>query len=120
MGVQLDTYSSSGVLEGSNLAMNLKAVTRKSTTTANFCAVRPHGRTYENQRRRIDYVYYSPWSFALWKSSVDRTARIQRGKTHRDFVIAIDTSSSTKDGLVRKFIERLIPSFPTRRASSRT
>ena len=107
MGVQLDTYVQLWGAEGSNLAMNLKAVTREKHDYREF--LRKFARMGEHMKindDEFDYVYYCYGLSRYGNLPLIEPLEYNEEKRIRDFVIAIDTSSSTKDGLVRKFIEK--------------
>ncbi len=107
MGVQLDSYLQLWGTQGSNLSMNLRAVTREKQDYRAF--LRKFARMGEQIRvndDEFDYVFYC---FGLERDGnlplIEPLEYVEE-KRIRDFVIAIDTSASTKDGLVRKFIEK--------------
>lgn len=107
MGVQLDTYVQLWGAEGSNLAMNLKTVTREKHDYREF--LRKFARMGEHMKindDEFDYVYYCYGLSHYGNLPLIEPLEYNEEKRIRDFVIAIDTSSSTKDGLVRKFIEK--------------
>ncbi len=107
MGVQLDTYVQLWGAEGSNLAMNLKAVTREKHDYREF--LRKFARMGEQIRvndDEFDYVFYTYGLELYGNLPLVEPVEFAEEKRIRDFVIAIDTSASTKDGLVRRFIER--------------
>ena len=107
MGIQLDAYAKLWGIEGSNLAMNLRKVTREKHDYRAF--LRKFARMGEQIRvndDEFDYVFYT-YGLALYGNlPLVEPVEFAEEKRIRDFVIAIDTSASTKDGLVRKFIER--------------
>lgn len=107
MGIALDRYTKLWGINGSNLAMNLRSVTRKKHDYGAF--LRRFARMGEQihvNDDEFDYIYYC---FGLTRYGnlplIEPLEYIEQRRI-RDFVIAIDTSSSTKDGLVRRFIER--------------
>ncbi len=107
MGVQLDSYRKLWGAEGSSLSMSLREVTRKRQDYRDFLRKFAHqGETMRINDDEFDYVFYT---FGLRKYGnlpLIEPLEFAEEKRIRDFVIAIDTSASTKDGLVRKFIER--------------
>lgn len=107
MGVQLDTYVQLWGVEGSNLAMNLRAVTREKQDYREF--LRKFARMGEHMRindDEFDYVYYCYGLTRYGNLPLIEPLEYSEEKRIRDFVVAIDTSASTKDGLVRAFIEK--------------
>lgn len=107
MGVQLDTYAKLWGTKGSNLSMNLKIVTREKQDYREF--LRKFARMGEQIRvndDEFDYVYYCYGLTRYDNLPLIEPLEYVEEKRIRDFVIAIDTSASTKDGLVRRFIEK--------------
>lgn len=107
MGVQLDTYVQLWGVEGSNLAMNLRSVTREKQDYREF--LRKFARMGEHMRindDEFDYVYYCYGLARYGNLPLIEPLEYSEEKRIRDFVVAIDTSASTKDGLVRAFIEK--------------
>ena len=107
MGVQLDAYAKLWGVEGANLAMNLRAVTREKQDYREF--LRKFARMGEQIRvndDEFDYVYYCYGLKRYGNLPLIEPLEYVEERRIRDFVIAIDTSASTKDGLVRRFIEK--------------
>lgn len=107
MGVQLDAYVKLWGVNGANLAMNLRAVTREKQDYREF--LRKFARMGEQIRvndDEFDYVYYCYGLKRYGNLPLIEPLEYVEEKRIRDFVIAIDTSASTKDGLVRRFIEK--------------
>ncbi|MBS6974605.1 VWA-like domain-containing protein [Gordonibacter pamelaeae] len=107
MGVQLDAYAKLWGVKGANLAMNLRAVTREKQDYRAF--LRKFARCAEQIRvndDEFDYVYYCYGLERYGNLPLIEPLEYVEEKRIRDFVIAIDTSASTKDGLVRRFIEK--------------
>lgn len=107
MGVQLDSYVKLWGVKGSNLAMNLRVVTREKQDYREF--LRKFARIGEQIRvndDEFDYVYYCYGLETYGNLPLIEPLEYVEEKRIRDFVIAIDTSASTKDGLVRRFIEK--------------
>ncbi len=107
MGVQLDTYVQLWGVEGANLAMNLRSVTREKQDYREF--LRKFARMGEHMHindDEFDYVYYCYGLQRYGNLPLIEPLEYSEEKRIRDFVIAIDTSASTKDGLVRAFIEK--------------
>lgn len=107
MGIQLDAYAKLWGIEGSNLAMNLRKVTREKHDYRAF--LRKFARMGEQIRvndDEFDYVFYTYGLSLYGNLPLVEPVEFAEEKRIRDFVVAIDTSASTKDGLVRKFIER--------------
>lgn len=107
MGVQLDVYAKLWGVKGANLAMNLRAVTREKQDYREF--LRKFARCAEQIRvndDEFDYVYYCYGLARYGNLPLIEPLEYVEEKRIRDFVIAIDTSASTKDGLVRRFIEK--------------
>ncbi|WP_304426544.1 VWA-like domain-containing protein [uncultured Adlercreutzia sp.] len=107
MGIQLDAYARLWGIEGANLAMNLRKVTREKQDYRAF--LRKFARMGEQIRvnnDEFDYVFYTYGLSLYGNLPLVEPVEFAEEKRIRDFVIAIDTSASTKDGLVRRFIER--------------
>ena len=107
MGVQLDSYIKLWGVEGSNLSMNLRSVTRRQQDFTAF--LRKFARMGEHVRvndDEFDYVYYCYGLSRYGNLPLIEPLEYVEERRIRDFVIAIDTSASTKDGLVRRFLER--------------
>lgn len=107
MGVQLDSYVQLWGAGGSNLSMNLRHVTRERHDYRAF--LRKFARMGEHMRinnDEFDYVYYCFGLAKYGNLPLIEPLEYTEERRIRDFVIAIDTSSSTKDGLVRRFIEK--------------
>lgn len=107
LGVQLDSYARQWGVSGSNLSMNLRHVTREKQDYREF--LRKFARMGEHIRindDEFDYVYYCYGLRRYGKLPLIEPLEYAEEKRIRDFVIAIDTSASTKDGLVRKFVEK--------------
>ena len=107
MGVQLDSYTKLWGVAGANLSMNLRAVTRERHDYREF--LRKFARMGEQIRvndDEFDYVYYCYGLKRYGNLPLIEPLEYVEERRIRDFVIAIDTSASTKDGLVRKFVER--------------
>ncbi len=107
MGVQLDTYVKLWGVKGSNLAMNLQAVTREKQDFQEF--LRKFARREEQihiNDEEFDYVYYCYGLEHYGNLPLIEPLEYAEEKRIRDFVIAIDTSASTKDDLVRRFVEK--------------
>ena len=107
MGIQLDAYAKLWGIEGSNLAMNLRKVTReKHDYRAFLCKFARMGEQIRVNDDEFDYVFYTYGLELYGNLPLVEPVEFAEEKRIRDFVIAIDTSASTKDGLVRRFIER--------------
>lgn len=107
MGVQLDTYVQLWGVEGSNLAMNLRSVTREKQDYRAFLRKFAHaGEHMRINDDEFDYVYYCYGLRRYGNLPLIEPLEYREEKRIRDFVIAIDTSASTKDGLVRAFVEK--------------
>ncbi|MEG0302622.1 vWA domain-containing protein [Gordonibacter sp.] len=106
-GIQLDSYVQLWGTKGANLAMNLKAVTREKQDyrafLRKFARIGEHIRVNDDE---FDYVYYCYGLARYGNLPLIEPLEYAEEKRVRDFVIAIDTSASTKDGLVRRFIEK--------------
>lgn len=107
MGVQLDSYIKLWGVEGSNLSMNLRSVTRRrqgfTAFLRKFARMGEHVRVNDDE---FDYVYYCYGLSRYGNLPLIEPLEYVEERRIRDFVIAIDTSASTKDGLVRRFLER--------------
>ncbi len=107
MGIQLDSYVKLWGAKGANLAMNLKAVTREKQDYGAFLRKFAHmGEQIRVNDDEFDYVYYCYGLSRYGNLPLIEPLEYAEEKRIRDFVIAIDTSASTKDGLVRRFIEK--------------
>lgn len=107
MGVELESFARMWGAEGSGLSMTLRAVTRERQDYSAFL------RKFATRNEEIkvnddefDYIYYC-YGLKLY----DRVPLIEPleyvdEKKVRDFVIAIDTSASTKEDLVHKFVTK--------------
>lgn len=107
MGVQLDSYTKLWGVKGSQLSMNLRIVTREKQDFREF--LRKFARMGEQIRvndDEFDYVYYCYGLSRYGNLPLIEPLEYVEERRIRDFVIAIDTSASTKDGLVRRFVER--------------
>ena len=107
MGVQLDAYAKLWGVEGANLAMNLRAVTREKQDYREF--LRKFARMGEQIRvndDEFDYVYYCYGLKRYGNLPLIEPLEYVEERRIRDFVIAIDTSMSTSGELVRAFLER--------------
>lgn len=106
-GIQLDSYVQLWGAKGANLAMNLKAVTREKQDYRaflhKFARMGEHIRVNDDE---FDYVYYCYGLQHYGNLPLIEPLEYVEEKRVRDFVIAIDTSASTKDGLVRRFVEK--------------
>ena len=107
LGIQLDSYARLWGVEGSNLAMNLRKVTRPKHDYRAF--LRRFARMGEQMRvndDEFDYVFYCYGLARYGNLPLVEPVESAEERRIRDFVIAIDTSASTKDGPVRRFVER--------------
>lgn len=107
MGVALDTYIQMWGLDGSALSMNLREVTRERRDYREF--LRKFARMGEQIRvndDEFDYVFYTFGLRRYGNLPLIEPLEFVEEKRIKDFVIVIDTSASTKDGLVRRFIEK--------------
>ncbi len=107
LGVQLDSYAKSWGTEGANLTMNIKQVTRRRTDyrefLRKFAVMGEHLLINDDE---FDYVYYCLGLQRYGNLPLIEPLEYTEARKIRDFVIAIDTSASTKDGLVRRFLEQ--------------
>lgn len=107
MGIQLDSYIKLWGNKGSNLSMTLKSVTRQRQDYREF--LRKFARMGEQihvNDDEFDYVYYCYGLKRYGNLPLIEPLEYVEQKRIRDFVIAIDTSASTKNGLVRRFVEK--------------
>ena len=107
MGVELESFASLWGAEGSHLLMQLKRVTREKQSyedfLRSFALMREHIHLNNDE---FDYIYYC-YGLDLFKNvALIEPLEYVEAKRVRDFVIAIDTSSSTKDELVHKFFTK--------------
>lgn len=106
-GVQLDHYARTWGAQGSNLVMNLRRVTRKRTDYREFLRkFAVMGEHIQINDDEFDYVYYCLGLRRYGNLPLIEPLEYTEARKVRDFAIAIDTSASTKDGLVRRFLER--------------
>lgn len=107
MGIQLDSYVRLWGIEGSSLSMNLRNVTRRRhdyrTFLRKFATQGEHLRINDDE---FDYVYYCYGLDLYGNLPLIEPLEYAEERRIRDLVIAIDTSASTKDGLVRRFLEK--------------
>ena len=107
LGVQLDSYAKLWGSEGANLTMNVRQVTRRRTDyrkfLRKFAVMGEHILVNDDE---FDYVYYCLGLSRYGNLPLIEPLEYTEARKIRDFVIAIDTSASTKDGLVRKFLEQ--------------
>ena len=107
MGVQLDSYVKLWGTDGANLSMNLRAVTRQRKDFTTFLRKFAHmGEHMDINNDEFDYVYYCYGLARYGNLPLIEPLEYIEQRRIRDFVIVIDTSASTKDGLVRRFLER--------------
>ena len=106
VGVALDSYVQLYGTQGSSLSMNLRNVTRKKRDYRDF--LRKFSRTAEHIRindDEFDYVHYCYGLAHYGNLPLIEPLEYAEENRVRTFCIAIDTSASTKDGLVRRFLE---------------
>lgn len=106
VGIALDSYVQLYGTQGSNLSMNLRNVTRKKQDYRDF--LRKFSRTAEHIRindDEFDYVHYCYGLSHYGNLPLIEPLEYAEENRVRTFCIAIDTSASTKDGLVRRFLE---------------
>ncbi|MBO4365226.1 MAG: hypothetical protein J5804_02910, partial [Eggerthellaceae bacterium] len=107
LGVQLESYAKLWGTEGANLTMNLRRVTRKRTDyrefLRKFAVMGEHIQVNDDE---FDYVYYCFGLRRYGNLPLVEPLEYAEARKIRDFVIAIDTSASTKDNLVRRFLEQ--------------
>ncbi|MFR3090914.1 MAG: hypothetical protein ACLTMP_03530 [Eggerthella lenta] len=119
MGVQLDAYAKLWGVEGANLAMNLRAVTREKQDYREF--LRKFARMGEQIRvndDEFDYVYYC-YGPALGNLPLIEPLEYVEKRASAT-VIAIDTSASTRTASCAVSSRRRTPSSAKRPASSPT
>lgn len=106
MGVQMDSYLKLWGTEGSNLSMNLDMVTRKRRSYREFLRkFTTQGEHIRVNDDEFDYVFYCYGLNRYGNLPLIEPLEYVEERRIRDFAIAIDTSASTKDGLVRRFLE---------------
>ncbi|MDD6636527.1 MAG: VWA-like domain-containing protein [Coriobacteriaceae bacterium] len=107
LGIQMDSYATLWGTEGANMKMNLTRVTRKRTDyrvfLRKFAVMGEHLLINDDE---FDYVYYCFGLQRYGNLPLIEPLEYTEQKRIKEFVIAIDTSSSTKNGLVRKFLEQ--------------
>ncbi len=107
MGVELDSFATMWGSEGSGLTQQLKAVNREKQDYTEF--LRRFAQRHEEIKvndDEFDYIYYC-YGLNLYDNvPLIEPLEYVDEKRVRDFVIAIDTSASTKDDLVHKFITK--------------
>ena len=103
----MDSYATLWGTEGANMKMNLTRVTRKRTDyrvfLRKFAVMGEHLLINDDE---FDYVYYCFGLQRYGNLPLIEPLEYTEQKRIKEFVIAIDTSSSTKNGLVRKFLEQ--------------
>ena len=107
MGIQLDAYAKLWGIEGSNLAMNLRKVTREKHDYRAF--LRKFARMGEQIRvndDEFDYVFYTYGLELYGNLPLVEPVEFAEEKRIRDFVIAIDTSGSVSGDLVQRFVTK--------------
>ena len=107
MGVQLDSYVKLFGTQGSALSMSLANVTRRKQDYKSFLRkFASRGEHIRINDDEFDYVHYC-YGLALYGNlPLIEPLEYAEEKRIRELVIAIDTSASTKDNLVRRFIEQ--------------
>ena len=106
VGVAMDGYVHLYGTQGSLLSMNLRNVTRKKRDYRDF--LRKFSRMAEHIRindDEFDYVHYCYGLAHYGNLPLIEPLEYAEENRVRSFCIAIDTSASTKDGLVRRFLE---------------
>ena len=103
----MDAYAKLWGKQGANLALNLRSVARKKQDYRAFLRKFAHmGEHIRVNDDEFDYVFYCYGLRRYGNLPLIEPLEHAEERRIRDFVIAIDTSASTKDGLVRRFIER--------------
>ena len=107
MGVELESFATMWGSEGSGLTMQLKAVNREKQDYSEFLRrFADHHEEIKVNDEEFDYIYYC-YGLNLYENvPLIEPLEYVDEKRVRDFVIAIDTSASTKDDLVHKFITK--------------
>ncbi|MEG2005970.1 MAG: VWA-like domain-containing protein [Raoultibacter sp.] len=107
MGVELETFTKLWGTEGSALTMQLKAVNREKQDYREFLRkFATHGEEIKVNDDDFDYIFYCYGLQMFKRMPLIEPLEYVDEKRIRDFVIAIDTSASTKDELVHKFITK--------------
>ena len=105
--MNLETFSKEWGDEARDLISSLAIANRKTYDYSDF--LRRFATVSEDMRindDEFDYIFYTYGLELYGNMPLVEPLEYKETKSVRDFVIAIDTSASTKDGLVRKFIER--------------
>lgn len=109
MGVQMDSYMKLWGVEGSNLSMNLGLIVKRRRSyrefLRKFTVQGEHIRINEDE---FDYVFYCYGLSRYGNLPLIEPLEQVEERRIRCLAIAIDTSASTKDGLVRDFLEKTI------------
>ena len=105
--MNLETFSKEWGDEARDLISSLAIANRKTYDYSDF--LRRFATVSEDMRindDEFDYIFYTYGLELYGNMPLVEPLEYKETKSVRDFVIAIDTSASTKDGLVRRFIER--------------
>ncbi|MEG1425521.1 MAG: VWA-like domain-containing protein [Raoultibacter sp.] len=107
MGVELETFTKLWGTEGSALTMGLKAINREKQDYREFLRkFATRGEEVKVNDDDFDYIFYCYGLQMFKRMPLIEPLEYVDEKRIRDFVIAIDTSASTKDELVHKFITK--------------
>ncbi|MEG0844721.1 MAG: VWA-like domain-containing protein [Raoultibacter sp.] len=107
MGVELETFTKLWGTEGSALTMGLKAVNREKQDYREFLRkFATRGEEIKVNDNDFDYIFYCYGLQMFKRMPLIEPLEYVDEKRIRDFVIAIDTSASTKDELVHKFMTK--------------
>ena len=106
-GVQLSSYMKLWGAQGEHLSLALQTINRKKrdykSFLRTFAQIGEHLRINDDE---YDYVYYCYGLTRYGNLPLIEPLEYAEEKRIRSFVIAIDTSASTRDGLVQAFLER--------------
>lgn len=107
MGVALDHFAKMWGAQGSNLSMTLAAVTREKYDYSDFLRkFAAYSEEIEVNDNEFDYIFYCYGLQLFDNLPLIEPLEYVDTRRIRDFVIAIDTSASTKDVLVQKFVTK--------------
>ena len=101
--VDLETISRRHGTDAGNLVQELKAVNRETYDYADFLRrYMSLGEVTQVNQDEFDYIYYTYGLSLYGNMPLVEPLEYKEVRRIKEFVIAIDTSASTKDGLVRR------------------
>ncbi len=106
-GIQLDTYIKLWGANSGSMSMQLTSVVRKHQDYREFLRKFAHrGEHIRINNDDFDYVHYCYGLKLYGNLPLIEPLEYAEERRIREFAIAIDTSASTKDGLVKTFLEQ--------------